>query len=105
MLLGELPQQFTKENTSSTIGSSDMSDDEIMVCADEEGQYVAENYLSSECNELLSWMLQADPTKRPSIQDILCHPWMNQKSFEGMQFEVYSEMKARIESILSVGSS
>lgn len=101
MLLGEFPKQFTKENASSTIGSSDATDDEIMSCADEEDQYIKENYLSSEWNELLSWMLQADPLKRPSIQEILSHPWISQHSYEGIQSEVYSEMKARIDSIIN----
>lgn len=105
MLLGEFPKQFTKDNISSTIGSLDMSDDDVMMSTDEEDQYIAENFLSSECNELLSWMLQADPLKRPSIQEILSHPWMVNESFEGMQLEVYSEMKARIDCILNNGCS
>ncbi|XP_076810305.1 serine/threonine-protein kinase pim-1-like [Clavelina lepadiformis] len=34
---------------------------------------------SREAKHLISWMLSCDPDSRPSLEDILGHPWMNTK--------------------------
>ncbi|KAJ3299831.1 hypothetical protein HDU76_006211 [Blyttiomyces sp. JEL0837] len=32
--------------------------------------------LSHLCQHLISWMLEKDPAKRPSVQQVLQHPWL-----------------------------
>jgi len=99
LLLGEIPSTFTSSKSSSTVGSSDMTDDEPMSDIDQENQFCKENYLSSECRDLLAWMMQKDPQKRPTIDEVLSHNWIASESFDGLQYSVYEEMQSRINQI------
>lgn len=100
LLWGEIPDIFTSEN-SSTVGSSEISDNESMDGFEQERQNSQFEYLSQECWELLMWMIQKNPQKRPSIDEVLSHSWITHESFEGLQDEVYSEIQARIEHIIN----
>jgi len=100
MLLGEIPDSLTSQNVgSSTIGSSEMTDDEQMEDIESKRNFSKEDCLSPEWRDLLSWMMQKDPQKRPTIDQILTHDWISSESFEGLQYEVYSEMQLRKEQI------
>jgi len=37
--------------------------------------------ISKECQELILWMTNRDISKRPTIDDVLSHPWINENSF------------------------
>lgn len=40
-----------------------------------EGTYTLPNHISDEGKELLGLMLKTNPSSRPSIESLLCHPW------------------------------
>lgn len=101
MLLGEIPKEFHGENSSSTVGSSEMTDDEPMEDFESKKQYTGLDYLSCAGKDLLSMMMHEDPLQRPSIHQILAHEWLNCESLEGLQFEVYEEMQARVKSTIN----
>uniref|UniRef100_A0A8C5GVW8 Serine/threonine-protein kinase 1 n=1 Tax=Gouania willdenowi TaxID=441366 RepID=A0A8C5GVW8_GOUWI len=37
------------------------------------------NYVSNECNDFLNQCLALDPNQRPTIEDLLLHPWLDRK--------------------------
>jgi serine/threonine protein kinase len=39
------------------------------------GKYLL--HTSNNCKDLLNWMLQSNPDKRPSAHEALTHPWFN----------------------------
>lgn len=40
-------------------------------------EFFTPSYLSSDAQSLLKIMLQADPTKRPTVKEVLKHPWFS----------------------------
>lgn len=38
-----------------------------------------EEKLSSDCKDIIEWMLQLDPKKRPTAKDLLRHSWLREK--------------------------
>lgn len=101
-MLEELPD-FTEIGTDgSTIGSdetnnwdSDMEYEESYTCQD-----ASWKHLSPSCKDLLANMLQVDPSKRLTIEEVLTHKWLSMNEFSDMGKTVYSEMKARMEYII-----
>lgn len=54
---------------------------------------------SKSCQDLIQQMISVDPADRPTIFEVLAHPWMQQSFDLGASHLVYSEMKARKEFI------
>jgi serine/threonine protein kinase len=90
LLLGQL-SDFSDSSDGSTIGSSEISEDDNMDVDIEEPKQI----LSTSARDLLSLMLHQDPTKRPDMTEILAHDWMTGESIDGLQESVYHELSAR----------
>jgi serine/threonine protein kinase len=61
-----------------------------------------ESILSQECKELIEWMLHPNPKKRPTVEQIFEHPWMNRCFDHKITEVVYFEMKERSEYLKSL---
>lgn len=53
----------------------DDDDEAVMKAKILHGNYDLPEFLSEECRDLISKILQQDPNARPSIKDVLAHPW------------------------------
>ena len=53
----------------------------------------ATNQYSPELKDLLNCMLQVDPIHRPSIQEVMAHPWFNGPVYT--QQEIIQEFQVR----------
>lgn len=94
MLLGEVPFQTSKKsNDSSTVCSSNLSDEEQDM--DFEDEFNCSDYFHLP----IKMMMNEDPQKRPTIEEVLAHPWTSQPFPEGIESEVYSEMHARVQQL------
>jgi len=40
-------------------------------------QWLSPENISDDCRDLLSKMLKSDPSARPTMQDVLVHPWLS----------------------------
>lgn len=38
--------------------------------------------VSRDTKDFISWVLQVDPSKRPSCEDLLKHPWLNAEDLQ-----------------------
>jgi serine/threonine protein kinase len=56
--------------------------------------------ISPELVDLLKMMLQEDPTKRPDIEEVASHPWMQVCDFERLSVELINEFQCRKEHML-----
>ena len=100
MLLGQLPD-LNSFSDASTVGSNEIfNNDNIDVWMDDEKSNLNWKYLSPSCKDLLLQMMNEDPNKRPSIDDILSHEWVCSESIDGLQETVYQEMKSRADYII-----
>lgn len=52
-----------------------------------------QNYLSDEFKELVMSMMAAEPCMRPSLVDILSHPWMNGEIADLEEVRTYLKSK------------
>lgn len=106
MLLGELPNLNGFSNVS-TVGSNELFDDSQldMNVSDEKESNLKWKYLSSPCKDLLLKMMNEDPNKRPSIDEILCHEWMISEYNEELQNVVYLEMKSRLDYLILISQN
>lgn len=68
----------------------DDDDDNVMKDKILKGDFELPDVLSEECLDLITKILQQDPTARPTIKDILRHPWFT-KSMAPMQMETVNE--------------
>jgi len=59
-------------------------------------------YLSENAKDLLEEMLEVNPFFRPSVDEILQHPWFSEFSLDGVQSIVFEEMQSRREYIISL---
>ena len=95
LLIGEFPDQnILKRNYLSTEGSDNdvVMDWEII----EDKQSTKKwDCLSESVKNLLLQVLSPNPELRPSIDDILAHPWLWEIDFEEVQSNLYSEMVHR----------
>ena len=96
MLLGEIPTEFSKSNDGSTVCSSNFSDDQVM---DVEEELRLMDYLSLDSKHLLEMMMNEDPSKRPTIQQVLAHSWTSAPQPSGVEAQVYQEMSARTQAL------
>lgn len=96
MLLGTYPQ--TEEDSEmSTDGDSngeDNSSTKYSISSPNSALWVSD--LSNDCKDLLEKLINPDPKKRPTIQEIGEHPWMTQEFPEFTGEIVYSEMSERL---------
>jgi serine/threonine protein kinase len=61
------------------------------------GSFQIPTFVSSECQDLISKMLQVNPQKRTSIDDILNHPWIQQSKRN--QWKLSKKRCAKIQSL------
>uniref|UniRef100_A0A7S3JKZ1 Protein kinase domain-containing protein n=1 Tax=Euplotes harpa TaxID=151035 RepID=A0A7S3JKZ1_9SPIT len=100
MLFGELPDFSMFDCDASTIGTNQMSSDDFMdVEMSEEKLSQRWKYLSASSKDLIQRMTNEDPNKRPTIEEVLAHEWVYFESLDGLQSQVYLEMKARQQAI------
>lgn len=52
-------------------------------------------FVSESCRDLLEKMMSVNPRERPTIQEILNHPWFTEDVPENLAETVYLEMEAR----------
>lgn len=92
LLRGELPTQADEGCT--TLDSRDLTEDDL--CSDAESDY-EEKWLG-DCDgvmELIEWMTSPFPEERPSMQEVMQHPWFTDSIQEISAEEVYMEMTLR----------
>lgn len=103
MLLGELPDSSVLQNERSTVGSFEYnemeSSDETFSDKNQCSSYNKLDFLSNSSKDLLAQMMSEDPSKRPNIDEVMSHEWITSTGIEGLQEDVYFEMKARMEAI------
>lgn len=98
MLTGELPH-FNKFSSSDM---TNMSSGSSTASENEDSLHVPVfEQLSEDCRDLLHWMLQKDATKRPNLAEIEHHPWVMNTQNTASPSDVYLEMSAREEYIVS----
>lgn len=101
LLLGCYPT-VGEETDGSTNGSHVLSTEGVsdMNSIDNESQDRAyESYLSSDCKDLLERLVNLNPEKRLSIEEIGQHPWMTQEFPAEIREMVYLEMTERMNSL------
>ncbi|PWN32131.1 Pkinase-domain-containing protein, partial [Meira miltonrushii] len=82
----------------------DDDDDSVMKDKILKGDFELPDVLSEECLDLITKILQQDPTARPTIKDILRHPWFT-KSMAPMQMETVNEDVHDVQPLESVAES
>lgn len=101
MLVGEFPNPRKPVNWSSTNDTvKDASEDMDIDHSD----WVSEqrwNILGKSVRDLILKMISLEPTSRPSINEVLEHPWLMERFSPEAPNMVYSEMEARKEYIIS----
>ena len=98
MLLGVFPTHIEGNDSATVASGEDMDIDEKATVKHNSGdiQWAGISELSPECRDLLSIMIRKSSIERPSIQQVLAHPWLNPNSFDAnINTRIYEEFEAR----------
>jgi serine/threonine protein kinase len=98
MLLGVFPTHIEGNDSATVASGEDMDIDEKATMKHNSGdiQWAGISELSPECRDLLSIMIRKSSIERPSIQQVLAHPWLNPNSFDAnINTRIYEEFEAR----------
>ncbi|CAI2381197.1 unnamed protein product [Moneuplotes crassus] len=103
MVTGEFPSaQMLKKNVSTSDCDAKTSCDVDM---DDEESNSGWNLVSSELKDLLQSMTHPDPYKRPSMLEVLSHPWVDCEFSQELMQEAYQEMSSRKAYIKTLSNS
>jgi len=88
MLTGKFPNSnesttLTNDSSCRSVDSDTTKEDILLSC------------ISDECKDLLERLLSVDPAKRPSVTEILEHPWLANTGECVSPSDIFLEMKAR----------
>lgn len=101
MITGEFPTLQEKNYNLTTIDSDGrLTTDAEM--EDEEAPKSGLEYLSKEFRHMFQMMTHPDPTKRPTIDEILTSPWLTSNISENLLGEAYDEMNSRKEIMIEL---
>mmetsp|Transcript_91143 Transcript_91143/g.126558 ORF Transcript_91143/g.126558 Transcript_91143/m.126558 type:complete len:230 (+) Transcript_91143:272-961(+) len=105
LLFGEIPDFSEFRSQASTMESNEFTDSYDFSGDVEMGDQM-ETTTDFQCKskttpiqDLLVSMMSEDPKERPTIQEVFSHEWMYSQSIDGLQEDVYSELKARMDAI------
>lgn len=104
MLFGTYPDASQDEERSTRDCNSDdeMTDNESYEAGNMEGK--ASPYISDACLDFLNGLLNLTASKRPSMEEVINHPWMKEELPQNISELVYLEMKARSEYLEGVSA-
>lgn len=98
MLTGTYPEMsfsFETDTTRDSFGNENNPSNEFKLPSQKVSTGSIVQELSSEACDLLKWMLQTDPAKRPSIEEVAQHQWFANINYEELASEVYLEFSSR----------
>lgn len=93
LVFGQHPTAELIEDNSTGIHES--TDSEKVFTKDKMNSF-QNSFVSAECQDLIQRMINPDPAKRPSIEEIGMHSWMLVEIPESMPSTVYLEMSERL---------
>jgi len=100
LLVGEFPSPQEINNNFSTFDSDFKSSTDVEM-EDESFSKCGSELLTKEVRCLIQSMTHQDPVKRPKIEEVVTNPWLQQGMDDNILTEVYAEMNARKEYMLS----